>query len=138
MEKLTFDTGIKEYEVNGGVILRFNPSDSAFVGKLFNAFDSLDKKQEIYRAQIDSMKDKREIFEIAHNQDIEMRTIIDGVFGPICDSLFGDMNVYAMADGLPVWCNFLLAIIDEVDTSFAREQKKTNPRIAKYTAKYHK
>lgn len=138
MEKLTFDTGIKEYEVNGGAILRFNPSDSAFVGKLFNAFDSLDKKQEIYRAQIDSMKDKREIFEIAHNQDIEMRTIIDGVFGPICDSLFGDMNVYAMADGLPVWCNFLLAIIDEVDTSFAREQKKTNPRIAKYTAKYHK
>lgn len=138
MEKLTFDTGIKEYEVNGGEILRFNPSDSAFVGKLFNAFDSLDKKQEIYRAQIDSMKDKREIFEIAHNQDIEMRTIIDGVFGPICDSLFGDMNVYAMADGLPVWCNFLLAIIDEVDTSFAREQKKTNPRIAKYTAKYHK
>lgn len=138
MEKLTFDTGIKEYEVNGGEILRFNPSDSAFVGKLFNAFDSLDKKQEIYRAQIDSMKDKREIFEIAHKQDIEMRTIIDGVFGPICDSLFGDMNVYAMADGLPVWCNFLLAIIDEVDTSFAREQKKTNPRIAKYTAKYHK
>ena len=48
------------------------------------------------------------------------------------------MNVYAMADGLPVWCNLMLAVMDEIDTSFAREQKRMNPRIAKYTAKYHR
>ena len=51
---------------------------------------------------------------------------------------FNTPNVYAMADGLPVWCNLLFAIMDEIDTSFAREQKATNPRIQKYTAKYHK
>lgn len=66
-----------------------------------------------------------------------MREIIDGVFGPISESVFGEMSVYAVAGGLPVWCNFLLAVIDEVDTTFAREKKATNPRIAKYTAKYH-
>ena len=34
--------------------------------------------------------------------------------------------------------NLMLAIMDEVDTTFAREQKATNPRIQKYTKKYHK
>ena len=85
------------------------------------------------------MGNHREIFEIARLRDTEMRELIDGVFGrPVCAELFGDMNVYAMADGLPVWCNFLLAVMDEIDTTFAREQKLTNPRIQKYTAKYHK
>ena len=32
----------------------------------------------------------------------------------------------------------ILAVMEEIDTTFAREQKATNPRIAKYTAKYHK
>ena len=27
MEKLSFDTGIREYDVNGNGVLRFNPSD---------------------------------------------------------------------------------------------------------------
>ena len=68
-----------------------------------------------------------------------MRAMIDETLGAsVCDALFGGMNVYAMADGLPVWCNLLLAVMDEIDTSFAKEQKRMNPRIAKYTAKYHR
>ena len=39
---------------------------------------------------------------------------------------------------LDVWTNFLLALMDETDSAFAREQKATNPRIQKYTAKYRR
>ena len=139
MNTLNFETGVVTYSVNNGTCeISFNPTDSAFVEKLFNAFDALYKKQEAYKAEIERVADKREIFEIARKRDAEMREIIDGIFGPVSNSLFGDMNVYALAGGLPVWCNFLLAVIDEIDTAFAREQKATNPRIAKYTAKYHK
>lgn len=139
MNTLNFDTGLVTFSVNGKCELAFNPTDSAFVERLFNAFDTLDKRQEGYRDEITKLSDNRKIFEIARKRDAEMREIIDGVFGkPVCDSLFGDMNVYAMASGLPVWCNFLLAIMDEIDTTFAREQKATNPRIQKYTAKYRK
>ena len=56
----------------------------------------------------------------------------------VSDAVFEGMNVYAVAGGLPVWCNLMLAVMDEIDTAFAREQKATNPRIAKYTAKYQK
>lgn len=138
MPELKFETGLVSFVVNGACEICFNPTDSAFVEKLFNAFDTLDKRQERYREQVSSMKDNREVFEIARSQDAEMREIINGVFGPVSDQLFGGMNVYALADGLPVWCNFMLAVMDEIDTSFAQEQKKANPRIAKYTAKYKK
>lgn len=139
MAELNFATGVVTFTVNGKCDISFNPTDSAFVERLFNAFDTLDKKQEAYKTEISKVGGNREIFDIARRRDEEMREMIDGVFErPVCRDLFGGMNVYAMADGLPVWCNFLLTVMDEVDTTFAREQKLTNPRIQKYTAKYHK
>ena len=139
MTELQFSTGLVSYSLNGQCEVAFNPTDSAFVEKLFDTFSVLDKKQEDYRKEIEKTSDRMEIFEIARARDAEMREMIDGVFGtPVCQALFGGMNVYALADGLPVWANLLLAVMDEIDTGFAREQKLTNPRIAKYTAKYQK
>lgn len=138
MSELNFDTGIVTFSVNGKCDVAFNPTDSVFVERLFRAFDTLDKKQEAYKDEVAKMTDKRQIFEFARKRDAEMREIINEVFGvDLCASVFGDMNVYAMANGLPVWCNLMLAVMDEVDTTFAREQKATNPRVQKYTAKYH-
>lgn len=139
MPELKFENGLVTYSLNGACEVSFNPTDSAFVERLFNTFDRLDKKQEVYKAEIDKIADKKEIFEIARKRDAEMRAMIDETLGtPVCDALFGSMNVYALADGLPVWCNLMLAVMGEIDTTFAREQKLTNPRIAKYTSKYHK
>lgn len=137
MKEIRFETGIETFSLNGSADVSFNPTDSAFVENLFNAFDTLDKRQESYRSEVEKTADKREVFDVARRMDGEMREIINGVFGAdVCGSLFGGMNVYAIADGLPVWANLMLAIMDEIDTAFAREQKATNPRIAKYTKKY--
>lgn len=139
MKELVFDTGRVTFIVNGACEVSFNPTDSEFVKRLFDAFDTLDKKQDAYKAEIEKMADKKLVFEIARQRDEEMREIIDGVFGiPVCDALFGSMNVYALANGLPVWCNLMLAVMDEVDTTFSREQKATDSRIKKYTEKYHR
>lgn len=139
MPDIRFDTGVAAYRLNDSCEVSFNPTDSAFVERLFNTFDALDKKQEAYKTEIDRMADKKEIFEIARKRDAEMRGMIDEALGvPVCDTLFGGMNVYALADGLPVWANLMLSIMDEIDTSFARESKMTNPRIQKYTARWSK
>ena len=135
---LQFDTGLVTYDLNGACQVSFNPTDSAFVERLFTTFDELDKKQEAYKAEVERAQ-KREIFDIARKRDAEMREMIDNALGfPVCERVFGTMNVYALANGLPVWANLLLAIMDEIDTSFAREQKLTDGRIRKYSAKYHK
>lgn len=139
MKQLQFDTGLITYDLNGAAQVAFNPTDSAFVERLFRTFDALDQKQEAYKAEAERAAGSREIFDIARKRDEEMRTMIDEALGqPVCAALFGGMNVYALADGLPVWCNLMLALMDEIDTSFAREQKSANPRIQKYTAKYHR
>lgn len=139
MKDLNFDSGVVTYSLNGKCEVSFNPTDSNFVERIYTAFNDLDKKQDEYKSRIEKMADKKEIFEFARERDAEMRTIIDGVFdAPVCDAVFGSMNIYAMASGLPAWVNLMLAVMDECDTTFAREQKATNPRIAKYTAKWSK
>lgn len=141
MKEIVFNTGVVEYNLsgNGECSVRFNPTDTTFVKRLYDVFNALDEVQEKHKATIEKMADKSEIFGVSKNMDAEMRGMIDNVLGDgVCDAVFGDLNVYAMADGLPVWANLLLALMDELDTAFAREQKATNPRIAKYTKKYHR
>ena len=50
--ELSFANGVQEYTVHGvkgDVIIRFNPTDGAFIQRLYNAFDTLDKKQDKYQ-----------------------------------------------------------------------------------------
>ena len=139
VKSLNFESGLVTYNINGKCQVSFNPTDSNFVERLYLAFEDLDKKQESYKTQVEKLADKREIFDFARERDVEMRQVIDGLFdAPVSDSLFGGMSVYAVAGGLPVWGNLMLAGMDEIDTTFSREQKATNPRIAKYTEKYHR
>ena len=138
MEKsLSIETGLVSYDLNGKVTVEFNPTDSAFVERLYSAFEDMDKKQEAYRGQIEALEDKREVFKVTRECDAKMRKTIDELFGvPVCDPLFGGMNIYAMSDGLPAWANLMLTIMDEIDDSLKAEQKKMQPRLDKYTKRY--
>lgn len=139
MKEIVFDTGLVEFSLNSTCTVAFNPTDSNFVKRLFDAFEYLDGKQEAYKEEIEKLSDRKEVFQVSAERDKEMREIIDGIFGaPVSDAAFGGMNVYALAGGLPVWCNLMLSVMDEIDTTFAREQRLTNARIKKYTEKYHK
>lgn len=139
MKELRFDTGLVSYKLNDAVEVAFNPADMAFVERLFNIFDTLDKKQSEYDKEKAENIDARQFFDTARRLDGEMRGMIDEVFGqPVSDALFGGMNVYAFAGGLPVWCNLMFAVMEEIDSGIVQEKTALNPRIQKYTAKYHK
>ena len=139
MEKFNFDTGMKEFEINDAVTVSFNPTDPETIKKIFDVFDSLDAKQAAYKAEIARCGETKEIFDIASRRDAEMREVLDSLFGkPICEPLFGTMNVYELADGLPVWCNLMLAIIDQIDTRSLQERKGTSARIEQYTKRWKK
>lgn len=137
-ESIHFDTGLVTYDLNDCVSVSFNPTDPAFFGRVYDAFDALDKKQEAYRKEIETA-DKRAVLEITRRLDAEMRQTIDELFDqPVCAPLFGKMNVYAVAGGLPVWANLMLAIIEKAEDALPKERAQTQAKIAKYTAKYHK
>lgn len=139
MNTLTFETGLVTYSLNGACEVRFNPTDSAFAQRLFTAFDALEQKQEGYQQQAAALREPREIFAFARERDREMRELLDRVLGaPVCDALFGEMDLYAMAGGLPVWCNLLLALMDEMEAALARERKASDPRLRKYLDRYRR
>lgn len=139
MLDLNISTGLKEYNINGKCKVSFNPTDPNFIENVFNAFNDLDEKHDKYREEIQAEKDGAKLFELTRKMDAEMRKTIDSVFGcEVCAPVFGSMSVYAVADGLPLWVNLLLAIIDEMDDQFAAEKKASNPRLKKYTEKFSK
>jgi len=135
---LTFDTGIVEYDINGAATVRFNPTDSTFVEKLYKTFTDLDAKQGEFQKRVEEIGDDgEEMFSYANERDAEMRGIIDGLLGEgVADALFPDMNCYALADGLPVWINLMFAIAEEIEGAYSSEQKKSDPRMRNYNDKY--
>lgn len=139
MADLRIETGVVSFNINDKVTIEFNPTDAEFVEKIFDVFNSMDERQERYQTLVQKTANKKEVFEIARRESNEMREVIDTLFEqPVCEPLFGKMNVLALGDGLPVWANLMLAIFDQIDTTFAREQKATNQRIKKYTERWKK
>ena len=135
-KELRFDTGVVTYRINGTFELTVNPSDIVFIERLYDTFYVLDEKQEAYNAEVTAAQ-KREVFEIARRRDAEMREMIDGVLGEGASAqLFGAMSAYALADGLPVWANLLLMIIDEMDDVMTSAKTRGDSRLHKYTEKY--
>lgn len=138
MKELTIITGVQEYRLNDKCAVWFNPSDPAFADKLYTAFDALKKKQEARDNNVEKM-DAREMFDWLKKMDAEMRDTIDNVFGqPVCNALFGNVSVYAISDGAPLWMNLMTAIMDEMDESIKREKAFHSEKLAKYTQKYHR
>ena len=141
MRELKFSDGLEEYSLNGRVTVRFNPTDASFLEKLTALFSALDALQE----EVSSLQagipedDDSAVLALARDLDGRMRTLLDGFFGePVCEALFGSMNLFASAGGLPVWANLLLALSEEVETAMQGELTAREARIAKYTEKYKK
>ncbi len=70
MEKLLFSTGLKEFELPGGQILSFIPTDPALMKRIYNAFESLNQRQEEYK---ETEENPKAFFEYVEKLDEEMQ-----------------------------------------------------------------
>lgn len=143
---IKFDTGIEEFSLNGNVTVVFSPTDVHFVEKVLNAFDDITGIYEKYQDEVSRLEDDEPskeaaaiVYEIAHRADSEIREKINDAFGKdVCTPTIGERSILMPANGLPVWENMLLAIIDKFDDQIVAEKAKTNPRLEAYTKKYTK
>lgn len=158
MPELKFETGLITYKVNGGAEISFNPTDTEFSRRVLGIFRDLADKQDHYRkllgadtetpdveAALDDPKAAQELMAQTDailngitQMDGEMRRAIDGAFGApgTADAVFGGASLYAYAGGLPLWANFLMAVIDEMPVTAEMQAKMTDPRLRKYVGKY--
>lgn len=139
MAEVKFDTNLEEVNINGKVTVWLNLSDFEFAMKVAEAIEQMGEIQEKCSNEVNAQTDASEMFAILREADGKIREKIDALFGmDVCTPLYGSMNAMSYADGLPVWCNLMFALYDEMLAHMSEQQKKSAPRIDKYTAKYVK
>lgn len=143
MRELTFDTGVQKYTVNGVEdVFRINPTDTEFIGRLSDAFETLNG---LWKNRGDTVEedmksdDLKQIVSGMRKMDGKTRQTIDSLLGEgVSEQVFGSVSTYALVDGFPVWANFLLSLMEDCDKAYQRERKLSNPRLEKYLKKYRK
>lgn len=138
MNAINFSTGVKTFDVNDGAAqIAYNPTDPLFVEKIYGVFLSTAEKYEAGKDK--KFEDNKAFFDYARERDKEVHEAIDGLFGTgTSDALFGGVSSYAMADGLPLWTNFMLSVIDTIPADLSKQVKASKPRVEKYLQKYHR
>ena len=136
MNVLNFSIGVKTFAVNDGTVeISYNPTDPLFAEKVYDAFLGLAEKYEAGKGK--KFEDNNAFFDYARERDKEVHEAVDDLFGKgVAAGLFDGVSSYAMADGLPLWCNFLLAIIDTIPAELSAQIEASKPRVDTYLAKY--
>ncbi len=138
---LNIDSGIKTFTINGEVEVSFNPADTGFLTQLREALKSLDALSEEYRKKVHDLPDDdiEQAFDLACERDEKQRAVINGIFEKdVCGPVFKRMHIDSpSADGLPLWAEFILAIMDECGSvNVAALSKKGSAKLNKYIKKY--
>ena len=95
MEKIQFDSGIRQYKLNGMGVLRFNPGDPNLYARFLEAAEKIGSLEQELAGQAES----ENIITLLQSADRKMKELLGWVFGPGNDfnELLGGVNLLAMA-----------------------------------------
>lgn len=131
MEKLTFDSGVREFEINGNGVLRFNPSDPNVYARLLDAMDDIKAVEgDFSNAVKETQQDDVEtVLRLMAQADKQMKGILTNVFGREndFDEILGGVNVMAVAgNGELVITNLINALSPIIQDG---TEKYTNQQV---------
>ena len=115
MEKISFDSGVRSYKINGAGVLRFNPGDPNVYARFLEAADKLQEVETALVAEAKTLPeaDGGAVVQLLNRADREMKGILSWVFGQEndFDKILGGVNLLAVADnGQRVVTNLLEAL----------------------------
>lgn len=144
MEKLSFNDGLKELEINGDPnrILRYNPGDIGILDRLETAYRKVnDKYKELQGVKLsptgNALDEASETAGIIRDLNKSLRDTFDTIFYPgAADIVFGYMNPLAIAGGKTVFENFMNAYTQLVKPQIEKEARTMQKHINKYKKAY--
>lgn len=97
MEKIQFDSGIKEYKLNGMGVLRFNPGDPNLYARFLEAAEKIKALKQELTAQAET--EGTAVVQLLQTADEKMKKTLSWVFGEGNDfhKLLGGVNLLAVA-----------------------------------------
>lgn len=119
MEQLIFDSGIKEYQINGKGVLRFNPSDPNVYARFVDAMpkiEQIEKEMAEKAGKIDREAEKagESILMVMRETDRKIKAELSAVFGGDndFDRILEGVNLMAVAsNGERVIGNLINALL---------------------------
>jgi hypothetical protein len=142
MEKLNFDSGIKEYKINGGGVLRFNPGDPNVYARFLEAAEKIRAVEEDLTRQAKNMPQEdsgKAAVQLMAQADKQMKEILGWVFGPSndFDKILGGVNLLAVTgNGERVVTNLFAALQPIlVDGAQRCANEKTQEAVRKANAR---
>lgn len=139
MEKIHFDSGIQEFQIGEGGVLRFNPCDPNLYVRFLEAAEKIKALEEnmAEQAKLLPENDGAAVGKLLQQADSQMKQILNWVFGETADfdRLLGGVNLLAMgANGERVVSN-LFAALQPVLLSGAKKSAAQQVKAAKTKAK---
>lgn len=116
MEKISFDSGIKEYRINGSGVLRFNPGDPNLYVRFLDAAEKIQSVEEELTQQAKQLNETdsgTQAVKMMAQADKQMKEILGEVFGAgnDFDKILGGVNLLAVAgNGERVVTNLFAAL----------------------------
>lgn len=105
MQKITFDTGVQSFEINGSAVLRFNPSDPNVYSRFFEAKDKIEAMGAEYeQAQAESEQTGeaavRHGLDVMRDIDCRTKKLLGEVFGTHNDfeAIFSGTSMFAVGE----------------------------------------
>ena len=113
MEKFVFDDGVREFQVNGGGVLRFNPGDMNLYGRFLEAAEKIRTVETELVAAGQQALDGAGVLRLMVEADRKLKDILGWVFGEgnDLDAVLGGVNLLAVAgNGERVIVNLMTAV----------------------------
>lgn len=117
MEKLSFDIGVREFQINDDGVLRFNPSDPNVYARFYDAVEEIQSVEDELVAKgkkLDQEKENGEaVVRLMEEADSKVKALLAKVFGARNDfhQILGGVNLLAVAtNGERVITNLLNAL----------------------------
>lgn len=136
MEKIQFDSGLKEYKLNGMGVLRFNPGDPNLYARFMEAAGKIQALEQELSEK--GQAEKADILQLLQTVDRRIKQTLSWVFGEgnDFDKLMGGVNLLAVAgNGERVITN-LFAALQPILLAGAEDmtREKTAQAVAKAKA----
>ena len=139
MEKIQFDSGIKQYKINGNGVLQFNPADPNVYARFMEAAQKIKQLETQLRAKASTAQDEggARIVQLMADADKQMQDILSWVFGEGNDmnAILGGVNLLAMASNGERVVTNLFAALQPILMEGAQSCAKETTRAAVEKAK---
>lgn len=118
MKKLTFDSGVEEFRVAGGGVLRFNPGDPNIYARFLEAEEKFKTIEQDLTEKAKALEDTdtaQAVLALMEQADRQVKQLLDWVFGGGNDfhKALGGVNLLAVAgNGQRVVTNLFAALED--------------------------